>query len=211
MFGEPSILDYYLAIEREINNRLLNEQPNVILSTPTAQLVESYLGKFKIDKIEPEMEKQKIEYEKYIKIIPASQREDFDRSGGDIDFECERVVGTIPIKNNPNIHNLARFSTSTFSLSWSPKNLTLSLDKIIFGVEIKGYGFDYTKDENQILNMVRQEKKFVTDWIQYVNHDIDVGTKGLAQRLSALIEERKKKVKSDDDRINSINKKLNQI
>lgn len=212
MFGKASISDYYRYIENEVRSLILREQDSRILSTPTDALVKEYVESYGLPKIEMEEGQQKIVPEKYVKRIPAHQREEFYRGGGDLDVDCERVVGIFPIKENPKIHDISQLGTSRFSLSWSPeRELEFNPRNLRFTVEIKGYGFNYADDENQVMNMVKQKKDQFMEWVQTVNGDIDQGNQSLARNLTTMIEERKQKLDKDQGRLSALSDKLNNL
>lgn len=212
MFGKPSIGDYYRHVGKELEGLILREDNEKILATPADVLAQEYADMHGLPQIELEIDKQRISPEKYIKRIAAHQRESFHRNDGDMDFECERVIAVFPIKENQKIDYISKLNTSRINLSWSPSDdLEFSPSHIKFIVEIKGYGFNHSEDENKVMNMVKQQKDRMLEWVKNVNDDIEQGNKSLIAQLASSIANRKQKIAKDDGRLTSLGDKLNKI
>ena len=212
MFGKPSIADYYRHISKDIEGLILRESNEKISATSADILAQEYVNIYSLPSIELEQDKQRISPEKYVKRISAHERESFHRNDGDMDFECERVVAVFPIKTNEKMEYISKLTTSQFSLSWSPEHdLEFSPNHIKFVVEIKGYGFNHSEDENKVMNMVKQQKDRMLGWVKNVNDDIEQNNKSLVAQLVTSIENRKQKITKDDGRLTSLGDKLNKI
>lgn len=211
MFQKPSISDYYRSVDQEIKSKVLRFSGEELIQSQDNLLIEKLLNPYRLQKIELEAEKQEIKSEKYIKGIPAHQREEFYASQGDLDFECERVIGVFPIKPNQKITYTSELDTSTRSMSWSTKSLNITPTKIQFTLEVKGYGFNYTTNEDKVADMAKQEKERVMEWIQRVNKDIENEEAKIIPQLELLLKERRKGLNLDESRISSLNAKLGKI
>jgi hypothetical protein len=210
MFNRAGIDDVYRSQWEKLQKQIMSEPDSLIIGSPTDELVEYYLSNSSFDKIEIDASQEiSAEHKKEVRRISASQREDFYRDEGDVDFEFETIVIRIPIVHNKNINDLAELRTSTFTVSWSPKYWGLNPNQITLSIDIKGYGFNYSDNEEQIASLIEREKNNVDQWIGWVNNDIDSENGKLKNQLRDFIEHRKSKILGDKSKIESLLKRIN--
>src|SRR3989344_971758 len=111
MFGRASISDYYRHIENQFNSQILSHSsPGLNAKTPE-ELIEAYLKDNGLNAIELDPDsKESAVPQKYIKRIPAHQRDRSYQNEGDLDYECERILVTMPIKENRSMAALRKLS-----------------------------------------------------------------------------------------------------
>jgi len=208
MFGsKPSISDYYRAIDKQIEEQILRENDDIIIGTATNELVEYYLQDLP-QPIEIDTERdENMDFRKDIRRIPAHQRERGYESEGDLVFEYESIIITIPIIQNSHISKLKELGTSTMSMSWSPDTLRWSSDSVSFVLDIKGYGFKH--DDNQVQNNVKFQKDRVYEWIGWIRNDVEKENTQIRNRITSFIEVRKQKISEDKERMLALVNKIN--
>lgn len=210
MFNRAGISDVYRANWEKLQVKIMSETDSFLIGSTTDELVEYYLSENSFDPITMDTEREMtVDYQKQVRRVPAHQRDSFYRDEGDVDFEYETVIVRIPIVRNTNIHDLAQLRTSTMSMSWDPKNFGLAPELITMSVDIKGYGFNYSDNEEHIAKMIESERGKIDQWISWVNKDVDNENRQLKQRLSEFIEQRKIKINNDKSKIESLVKRIN--
>lgn len=210
MFNQAGISDVYRSEWDKLQRRIMSEPDSSIIGSSTDELVEYYLSHHSFDRIDMDPNRDmSAEHIKEVRTVPASQRDSFYRDEGDTEFEFESIVIQMPIVHNSNIQELAELRTSTFTVSWSPKNWGISPKQITLSIDIKGYGFNYSDNEEQIANLIEREKNNVQQWITWVNNDIDSENMKLKNQLHDFIEQRKSKIQGDKGKIESLLKRIN--
>lgn len=208
MYDKPTISDYYRKALEDVRGKVLRESESQIVGTDSLELAQFYLQDVSLAPIEFDDEKgPSWEHQSYVKTIPAHQRESFYQSEGDFDFACERVRVEMPIKYNKDIRTLASLTSSTFSISYSDRDLQWSEQSISFTVETKGYGF--SMDENQIANKVNEGIRRVQEAIGWKNGDITKENAYLLSQTRLLIDGRKNELEQSKGKINSLMQKIN--
>lgn len=208
MYDKPTISDYYRKALEDVRGKVLRESESQIVGTDSLELAQFYLQDVSLAPIEFDDEKgPSWEHQSYVKTIPAHQRESFYQSEGDFDFACERVRVEMPIKYNKDIRTLASLTSSTFSISYSDRDLQWSEQSISFTVETKGYGF--SMDENQIANKVNEGIRRVQEAIGWKNGDITKENAYLLSQTRLLIDGRKNELEQSKGKIDSLMQKIN--
>jgi hypothetical protein len=210
MFGKPGIDDVYRHQWPKLQDRIMSSSDAEISGSSTDELIEHFKSSGSFDRIEKDPNREmSVRPIKEVRRVPAHVRDSFHRDGGDTTFEYETIIVSIPLVRNSNINALVELRTSTFSMSWSPKHWDIKPDGITLRIDIKGYGFDYSEDENKVTQMVQSEIANVDQWIGWVNNDIDKENAQLDANLRQFIEQRKSKLQTDKGKIESLVKKLN--
>lgn len=206
MFNKASISDYYRAVSKSFEETILKSDNQYLLNTNTEQIVSELMSsKHPLQPINLVTDKKEsITHRKELRNVPASRRE--FSYGADTSFEYEVIDLTFPISSNQTIYQIKDLATSTFSMSWTPKDFILTPTSISLSLDIKGYGFKF--EDDKIINEISNLKKRVTDWIGWVNGDIEKETQILKTSLTNFINDRKSKLSSDVDRIGGLSDKL---
>jgi hypothetical protein len=208
MFNKPSIADYYRKVFAGIERQILGEKDESIIGTNIDELAEYYYSNNCLSPIEFDTERQEqMEHRKELRIVKAQERERGYQSMGDTKIEYESIIVTIPIIPNKNLEKIWELQTSTFDWEGEP-NTNLGTDIVLFSIDIKGYGFNYNNDD-EIASRIRREKEKIQVWINRRNDDIRNENKKLESSIKPLIEERKRKLTEDIQRINSLSQKIN--
>ncbi|MBP9709646.1 hypothetical protein KBD61_01305 [Patescibacteria group bacterium] len=208
MYDKPTISDYYRKVLEDVRGKVLRESESQIIGTDSLELAQFYLQDVSLTPIEFDDERESSwDHQTYVKTIPAHERESFYQSEGDFDFACERVRVEMPIKYNKDIRTLASLTSSTFSMSYSDKDLQWSEQSISFIVETKGYGF--SMDENQIASKVNEGIGKVQQAVGWKNGDITKENASLLTQTRLLIDGRKKELEQSKGKIDSLMQKIN--
>lgn len=210
MFNRAGIDDVYRSQWQKLQKQIMSESDSSIIGSSTDELVEYYLSNNSFDRIEIDASQDmSAEHKKEVRRVPASQRDGLYQDEGDTEFEFETIIIQIPIVHNQNINDLAELRTSTFTVSWSPQHWGLNPNQITLSIDIKGYGFNNSDQEEQIANLIEREKNNVEQWIGWVNKDIDTENEKLKNQLRDFIEQRKNKIQGDKGKIESLLKRIN--
>jgi hypothetical protein len=208
MFNKPSISDYYTAVLKELEKSIQQSDSKFILENDTEDLVLHFLkSDHQLQPIEfDNSKKETMRHRKEMRTVPAHQRDHFYRYDGDKQFEYETLDITIPIKLNDSITTIKGLQPSTYSLSWSAKDVEWYPEHISFSLDIKGYGFKY--EDDKIANEVASEKKRIQEWAEWVNKDIQQGMIMIQKDIIPFINNRKQKLKEDEGRMGSLSEKM---
>ncbi len=207
--NKASISDYYRAVLKSFEETVMKSSDDYIRNTETSQIVSDLMVKSGHNLLPIEFDsarKETMRHEKEMRRVPANRRDDFYRGEGDTQFEYETIWITIPIVQNSTIQTIKDLETNTRSMSWSPEDFNWGTDIVTLSVDVKGYGFKY--EDQQIINEVNGSKKRVHDWVGWANNDIQQGTAMLERELVPLINNRKKKLSEDGDRLSSLSEKM---
>jgi len=206
--NRASISDYYRQSFEKVKSDILKETEATIIGTKIEELIDYYFEKYCLQPILID-EAQEITWDpkKYIKTIYAHEREEFYQSGGDLDFECEKIDVEIPIIENKNISTIAELQSSTFSISYSEREFSFFPDKIMFPLETKGYGF--ALNEDQIPQKIESQIDKIKELISWKNQDINGENSQLKNDISGFISNRINKLNQDKEKISLLTKKIN--
>lgn len=208
MFGKPSISDYYRAVQQELEKTILQSDSQYILDTDVAQIIVDLVKSNHV--LHPIMfdtsRKETMKHRKEMRRVPARMRDRGYGSDGDLDFEYEVIDVTLPISPNSTIRQITELDTSTHSMSWSTEDFHWNSDTVSFAVDIKGYGFKF--EDDKVINEIAQMKNRIQEWTGWANKDIEQGNLMLEKNLAPFINDRKKKISEDNDRIGGLSAKL---
>lgn len=209
MFGRnPSVSDYYRAFQEELEKNIQQSPDSFVLEKSTEEILDQLLeSEHTIKPIEIDSDKEEtMKHRKELRHVNNHQREDVYRGEGDIEFEYEIIDVVIPLVENHTILKSKDLETSTWSSGVRPQNIQWNPEGVSFSVEIKGYGFKF--DDNKVVTEVNQCKKHVQDRISWLNGDIEKAVTELKKNLKPFIEERKKKLNDDGERVEGLSEKL---
>lgn len=205
--NRSSISDYYRALQQKVQDQILREKDETILLSDTDELVEYYFSITSLSPIEFDAERQpSFEHKKEVRTVPAHRREEFYQNEGDLNFEYESIIVTIPIIPNENTRDILGLLSSTYSLSGEP-DVNIGHDALYFGIDIKGYGFKF--DDDKVAAEVNRGIDGVKQWISWKNNDIIKENTQLKQNIKSFISQRKIKLNEDTQRITSLVQKIN--
>lgn len=205
--NQPFISDYYRALQKEVQSKILGEKDETILHSNSEELTEYYFSNNSFDIIEFDPDNSPtFEHRKDMRVVPANQREELYRYEGDLNYEYESIAVSMPILPNKNIKEILELQSSTFTLSGGP-NVIMKGNTLFFSFDIKGYGFQY--DDDRVASEVNGKVEAVKSWIDRKNDDINKENIQFKQSIKQFIEQRKNKLSSDKDRISSLVSKIN--
>lgn len=204
---KPSVSAYYQSMLGSIKERILGEPDNFIIGTDTKKLVDYYLQEIP-QTIQFDQEKgEELEHKKELRRVEAHKREEFYRNEGDINFEYETIKVNMYFIPNIYIQMIREYVPSTRSLSWSPEEVSWSQDHVSFGIDIKGYQINLNEDG--IKNAIQWQKDRIAECINSVNSDISQGNEMLQTQVTNFVDDRRKKLIEDTDKIASLLKTIN--
>ena len=192
---------YYSDLLNEIQLGIIAEPDNYVITQPTEDLVKYYLGNCLSPlEFDPNQE-ESFEHKKYVKTIPAHQREWAFQSSGDLKLECEKVILKMPLLPNSDMQKIINLRTSSFSLSGEPE-FKIERNCIVFELETKGYGFSMTNED--ISKRVLDFRTTILNYLHPKNSEISAENIKLESKLAQFINDRKEKLDSDKSRINDL-------
>ncbi|MDD5396594.1 MAG: hypothetical protein PHW24_00875 [Candidatus Moranbacteria bacterium] len=204
---KPQISSYYQKTLENIKEKILRESDNFIIGTDTKELSEFYLQDLPHHIQFDDERGEELEHKKELRRIEAHKREEFYRNEGAINFEYESVIISMYFLPNDNVQMISEYIPSTRSMSWTPEEVNWYRDHVSFGIDIKGYGINL--DENGIKNAIQWQKDRISERINSVNGDITQGNEMLKTQIPKFIEERKRKLSEDKDKIDALIKTIN--
>ena len=169
--GYKNFEQYYSDLLSELQLKIVSEADNYIISQQTEDLVKFYLNSC-LNPLEFDLDKEEsFEPKKYIKRIPAHQREGAFQSSGDLKLECEMVILKMPILYNMDTEKIINLNTSSFSSGGNPE-FKINANNIVFELETKGYGFNMTNED--ISKRVLNFRTDIQNYIVRKNAEISV-------------------------------------
>ena len=207
MFRRPSIADLYRSNLEGAKAGIMSAPDRMVEETDTEDLVAHFSSKYKLTPISlDEVRPQEAKYRKRMQTVPAHRREEGYRELGDTQFEFESIRFTVPFIHNEDVPHFAELGTSTMSISWSIGQYEVTPDGITVEFDIKGYGFDY-KQADQANRMLEEHKRRISDWMSWVNADIEKENSTLKNQLMVFVNERKAKLEKDKQFIAELNRR----
>ncbi len=205
MFNDPSYSDFYGKLLKEINLQISQEQDKYISSNSTEDLIQSFWDKtLEPLMIDPEKEED-IEHKRFIKTIPANERDYFYKDGGDLKMECEKVILRIPVVPIRDLDKYISLRGNTVYLSPKPE-INVENNNIKIELEIKCYQINI--DDEQIKSRLLKKRSEVLDYIKEKNKGIEYLNDNLTRDLTKFINNRKEKIEADQSRFNNIVKSI---
>ena len=203
----PSIDAYYRALQKQVEDQILREQDGTILHSDTNELAEYYFSQNSFLPIEFDLERERtFEHKKDVRTVSAHQRDRGYGSEGDLNFEYESILVTLPIIPNEHIQDILGLRSSTYSLSGEPE-FRIGDDALYLSIDIKGYGFKY--DDDKVAAEVSRETSSVEQLLTWKNNDINKENTTLKEHVKNFIIQRKTKLGEDGQRIASLVQKIN--
>ena len=210
MLNLHGISDVYRVEWENLQIRIMSEPDSFLVHSGTAELVNYYLSSRQFNPIEMDSKRETtVEFKKAIRRVPPEQRRRAFQDMGELKFEYETIVVQVPIVRNKNIIDFANLRTSTYSMGWSPKRWGLKPDMITLDIDVKGYGFNYADDEQNVASMIESERAKVDQWIGWVNGDVNRENANLEAQLREFIDQRRSKIQRDTSKMESLIKRIN--
>jgi hypothetical protein len=208
MFRDPSISDYYRNLQQEVRGKILRESDEQIVGSDIDELIRYFYEQYAFSPIEEDSVRDaSYDLQDYLENIPAHRREDFYGQLGDYkDFQSQRAIVEVSILPNPNISEIARLQGATISMSYNDQDFNWGSDRITATVRTKGYGFEY--DENKIAQEVEQALQRIRESIRFRNQSINSENILFLQFIRQTVEERRKKITADSEKLSSLTKKI---
>jgi hypothetical protein len=198
---DKSISQHYAELFEQLKLKIASEPDDYIIAQRTEDLIKYYLGQsLKPIEFDPDRE-ETLEHKKYIKNIPAREREWDYQSDGDLTMECEKVIVRLPILPNANISQILALRTHVISLSGDPR-FTIERNEVIIELEIKGYGLNLTNEEISQTFVSKRAK--IENHIISKNNEINSENSKLKDNLTQFINQRKEKLDQDKKRIGEL-------
>lgn len=205
MFG-PTFSDYYQQTIEKVRQDILQESDGQILGSDIDDLANYYYQKYALTPIHFEPDDISFEPQKQVRMVPASMREHGYQSEGDINWEYESIKLSIPIQPNLNLAMIKDLGGAGRYLDGFDESITFSLNEISYSFDTKWYGGKL--DEDAIVNEINSKSDRLIGTITSKNASINNENVSFLQAIKHILIQRKDKITSDNDRINSLTQKI---
>lgn len=207
-YNRPTVTDVYARLLEEIKLKILKETDAFIVGTATKELVNYYYETKHFDPIEVDEETgESADIRKDLRIIRASDREEFYRNEGDLPFEFETLHVSIAIKFNKSMQEILKMRPSSMSMGWTPNEVKWNSRTIDFSYDIKGYGF--TRSQDNVAQQINNQKQKVYSHLHILAAEINSCNSQLKQNILQFIDTRKAKLEADISKYDSLLKQVN--
>jgi len=205
MFG-PTFDDYYREAIKRFNQDILSESDAQILGSEVDDLANFYCQNYALVLVEFDPADISYEIKKEVRRVPARQREDFYRGEGDVDWEYEMGVISLPIQTNPNLDWIKKLSTSVHIMDGFDQRVEYSSNEIEYSFDIKWYGGNLGEDG--IANEVNSKSQRMIDSLNQKNSSMELGNANLLRGIKETISKRKQKLVSDKEKLSVLTQKI---
>jgi len=201
------ILDYYNQIKSGIQTEIKNESDEYILGADTNELAKYHYEKNKLSPIEFDAKrKEDLERIRFNERIPPERRRFTFNDGQDFVMESEKVIVRMPIKKIGKYTPVIKDFTGPGMILNKPV-FDIGNEYISFEIQTKGYQFEFQED--RIMNEINKEKERINNWANSLNQNIAQQNGILESEIVKFIQERKDKIKSDKEKLESLIRKVN--
>jgi hypothetical protein len=205
MFG-PTFDDYYRKAIEIFNQDILRESDEQILGSEIDDLANFYCQKYALIPLAFDSADLSYEMKKEVRRVPAHQRDEFYRHEGDLDFEYESAVVSIPIQSNPNLDWLKKLSGPVHHMDGFDKRVVYGPNEISFSFDVKWYGGHSSEDS--IANEINTKSQRLIESLNQKNSSIESGNALLLKTIKDVIAKRKEKLVSDKEKLNTLTQKI---
>jgi hypothetical protein len=205
MFG-PTFNDYYRTVTDKFNQDILRESEAQILGSDVNDLANYFCQKYALVPLEFDPSDITYEMKKEVRRVPAHQRDEFYRDGGDLNYEFEFAVVSLSIQANPNLNMFKELSGPTHYMDGFDQRVQYSNQEISYSFDTKWYGGHM--DENAIAREVNDKSERLIKTLTDKNSSIESGNAALLREIHSAIEKRKQKLLADQDKLNSLTQKI---
>lgn len=205
MFG-PTLDDYYREILEKVKLEILQESDSQIIGSKVDELAEFILQKHALSPIIYDPSDISFEHKKEIRRVPAHQRDYGYQSEGDLNFEFEMGIIALPIQSSSNLQKIMKLGGSTRYLDGFDERLAYNNGEISYSFDTKWYGGGM--DEDAIANEVNSKSDRLLGTIYGKNQNINRENETLLRNIKSLLDQRKAKILSDGEKLNSLTQKI---
>lgn len=203
-----AVSDYFVGITQTVKAEILGESDATIIGTDASELTDYYYERSSLVPIVlDDTRTPQMRHTKEIRVVPSEEREEGYQDEGDIQWEFETLHVTIPIHPTPHAAIISALRPATYSISWSPREVTLMQDAIAFSFDIKGYCVEVS--DGQIAQKIQSQRTGIEGWLASLGKDIAHCNKALKEAIRQIIDQRKQKLFQDRDRFAALTKLIN--
>ena len=209
MFGEPSILDYYRKLQESARGDVLRESEEQIIGSDADELAQYFCSQYGLLPIVEDTEAEaNFDIQDYLQDVPANRRENIYRGADALrNMPSQRAVVQVPILENKDLNTIAHLQGATHSMSYSDSDFNWGQNAISTTIETKGYQFEL--DTNQISNEINRALQRIRETIGWKNASIEQGNRELLVFLKGAINERRKKIAENKEKLAALTKIIN--
>lgn len=205
MFG-PSFDDYYREAIKKFNQDILIESDAQILGSEIDELAKFYCQNYALVPVDFDPADISYEIKKEVRRVPASQREDFYRNDGNIEWEYEVGVISLPIRPNQNLEWIKKLSGPTHTMDGFDQRVGYDSTEITYSFDIKWYGGSLSEDA--IANEVNTKSERMLDSLNQKNFSIESGNANLLKEIKETVSKRKQKLIADKEKLSTLTHKI---
>jgi hypothetical protein len=205
MFG-PTFSDYYRTVTDKFNQDILRESETQILGSDVNDLANYFCQKYALVPLEFDPSDITYEMKKEVRRVPARQRDESYRDGGDLDYEYEFAVVSLSIQPNPNLNVFKELSGPTHYMDGFDQRVQYSNQEISYSFDTKWYGGHM--DEDGIAREINNKSERLIKTLTDKNSSIESGNATLLREIQSAVEKRKQKLIADQDKLNSLTQKI---
>ena len=205
MFG-PTFSDYYRKTIEQVQRDILQESDTQILGSETDELANFYFQKYALQPLDFSPDDISYDIKKEVRRVPANRREVFYQHEGDIDWEYEVAVISIPIQPNQNLDRIKKLSGPILHLDGFDENIVYSQEEISYSFDTKWYGGRMSED--QIANEINRKSQRLLETLNQKNSSIKSENQKFLKDIKDLITQRKTKLTADREKINLLTQKI---
>jgi len=205
MFG-PGFNDYYRKALETFSQDILHESDVQILGSVVDDLANFYFQKYALVPVDFDPADISYEIKKEVRRVPASQREDFYRGGGDVDWEYEIGKITLPIQPNANLDWIQKLNGPSYSMDGFDSRVSYYQNEISYSFDVKGYGFQMSED--QIANEINGKSQRLIDMLSQKNSNIESENQKFLLDVKNIITQRKVKLTADKEKLDLLTQKI---
>lgn len=206
MFG-PTFDDYYRKAIEMFNQDILRESDGQILGSEIDDLANFYCQKYALVPLQFDPADLSYEMKKEVRRVPAHQRDGFYRNDGDLDFEYESAVISLPIQSNPNLDWMKKLSGPVHHMDGFDRRVVYGPSEISYSFDVKWYGGH--SNEDNIANEINTKSQRLIESLNQKNTGVDAGNANLLKVIKDGIARRKEKLLSDKEKLNTLTQKIN--
>ena len=205
MFG-PTFDDYYREATKKFSQDILGESDAQILGSDIDELANFCCPNYALVPVGFDPADVSYEIKKEVRRVPANQRDGFYSQDGDLDFEYELGVISLPIQSNPNLDWIRKLSGPTHYMDGFDQRVVYGQNEILYSFDIKWYGGNMSEDS--IANEVNSKSQRIIDSLNQKNSSIESGNTTLLKEIKDAISKRKQKLISDKEKLNTLTQKI---
>jgi len=202
----PTYSDYYRNQLESLKQSILSESDEQILGSDIDVLANYFFQQYALISLEFNPSDITYEIRKEIRRIPASERDSFYQSQGDLDFEFEKVNISIPISKNPNLDWIKKLEGASITLDRFNEQISYSPLEIGYSFDTKWYRGSLSADN--IINEINSKSARLISVLVDKNNNIKTENTVFLQGIKNIISERKNQLLADKEKINSLTREI---